>query len=429
MRSTYISFVYIFSFFISASLNLNAQEQEKYPPIFFQPNTTQIFSELYHSHELMPLKKRVSFERALYLDQSVPPGPFPLQPSNIAVFDKANEILTKFHQKIGDLELYIDFNKPPPFFYTTAGSKQLIVALVYAIAMTEPNKKFLFVEKAPFYSGHPNAVTEIFHYPNARFVAFHNPKDIKLEPGEEIVEFITSPNNPDGKFRQPETEAKIIIADLVFASSAFGSDGTGYLEKNIQWIKDARSKGKLVFSFNSASKQFGFTGSRCGYIWYPLYNEYASLIFPKFYGFISSSTVAAGTIGLEEFLNLILTFNDLMDLGKSLRFEANKSLINRHKLLSKEFLNRYPDSEIISIPGSPTFFSKVKDKRIPKMQAWQLLRDDFNVFVNNGESMGETSEYIRLNLSGISKDFIDFLNRLAGSNRYDLSSLESAQSL
>lgn len=426
MRSTYALWFTRFLFFtFSTLLSLKAQEEEKkYPPIFFQPNTTQIFSELYQSHGLMPLKKRVSFERALYLDQSVPPNPLPLQPSNTSVFDKANQILTEFHQKIGDLELYVDPNNPPPFFYTTAGSKQLIVALVYAIAIAEPNKKFVFAEKVPFYSGHPNAVTGIFHYPNARFAAFHSPKDIKLEPGEILVEFVTSPNNPDGKFHQPETEAKIIIADLVFASSAFGSDDTGYLEKNIQWIREARAKGKLVFSFNSASKQFGFTGSRCGYIWYPLYNEYAASIFPKFFGFISSSTVAAGTIGLEEFLNLMMTFNDLPDFGKSLRGEANKSLMNRHKLLAKEFLNRYPGSEIISIPGSPTFFSKVKDARIPKNQAWEILRDDFNVFVNNGETMGESSEYIRLNLSGFSKDFIDFLNRLAGPNQYDLSSLD-----
>lgn len=408
--------------FLSLFLSLNAQEENKKDtPIFFQPNTTQIFSELYEAHKLMPLEKRVSFEKALYLDQSVPPGPLPLQPSNIEVFDKANQVLTEFHKKIGDLELYVDPLKPKPFFYTATGSKQLIVALVYAIAMTEPHKKFVIAEKAPFYSGHPNAVTGIFAYPNIRFAAFHEPSDIKLQPDEVLVEFVTSPNNPDGKFRQPETDAQIIIADLVFASSAFGSDGTGYLEKNIQWLREARAKGKHIFSFNSASKQFGFTGSRCGYIWYPLYDEYASSIFPKFYGFISSSTVAAGTIGLEEFLNLIQTFVLLPDLGKSIRSEANKSLINRHELLSKEFVKRYPDSEIISIPGSPTFFAKVKDARIPKMQAWQILRDDFNVYVNNGDTMGESSEYIRLNLSGFSEGLIEFLNRLAGSPHYQLS--------
>ena len=139
-------------------------------------------------------------------------------------------------------------------------------------------KNFSFVEQAPFYLGHPNAVTGIFNYPNARFLAFHDPSEIAASPGEVLVEFVTSPNNPDGKFRKPLTQAQIIIADFVFASSAFGDDGKGYVDKNIAWIKEARSQVERVFSFNSASKQFGKTGARCGYIWYPIYDPYAALI-------------------------------------------------------------------------------------------------------------------------------------------------------
>ncbi len=137
----------------------------------------------------------------------------------------------------------MDPKKPKPFFYTASGSKHLIVALVYAIAMAEPNKKFVFVEQAPYYSGHPSAVSGIFNYPNARFQLFHDPAEIKLEPGEVLVEFVTSPNNPDGKFRKPLTNANIIIADFVFASSAFGDNGSGYISQNIEWIRQARAQG------------------------------------------------------------------------------------------------------------------------------------------------------------------------------------------
>ena len=386
--------------------------------IYFQPNTTQLFTELYQAYGFLNPPSRTVFEDALYLDQSIPPSVTPLQPSNQAIFDHTSQVLSDFHKRVNDLELYIDPNKPTPFFYTAAGSKHLIVALVYSIAMSEPNKKFLFVEQAPLYSGHPNAVSGIFHYPNARFFSFHDPSEIQLEPDEVLVEFVTSPNNPDGKFRKPLTNAQIIIADFVFASSAFGIDGTGYLDKNIEWVRQARAQGKHLFSFNSASKQFGKTGARCGYIWFPLYDTYAASIFNKFFTFISSSTVGGGTTGLEEFLNLIEVFLTLPDTGKALRNDANKSLLRRHELVETELLRHYPGSTVLSIPGSPTFFAKIKDSRIPHQQAWEVIFEDLGIVVNKGEPMGESNEFIRINLSGYSEGLVECLNRLVGHKKY-----------
>lgn len=388
------------------------------PLIYFQPNTTSLFTELYEAYGLKHLPEKTFFEDAIYLDQSAPSSILPLQPSNQIVFGHASDVLKAFHKKVGDLELYVDPHYTRSFFYTASGSKHLIVALVYAIVMSAPHKKFVFVEQAPFYSGHPNAVSDIFHYPNARFLAFHEPSEIVLEPGEELVEFVTSPNNPDGKFRKPSTDASILIADFVFASSAFGNDESGYLDSNIKWIKEARATGKHVFSFNSASKQFGKTGARCGYIWYPLHDSYAASIFQNFFGFISASTVAGGTIGLAKFLDLIKAFLEMPDTGQALRRDAKKSIMQRHILLEREFLKRYPGSTILSIPGSPTFFARVQDKRISDKRASDLLLEDLNVSVNSGESMGENDAFIRLNLCGHSQPLAELLNRLAQQEKY-----------
>ena len=385
--------------------------------LFLQPNTTQIFTELYQVYGLAHPPQRTFFENGLYLDQSVPPEVLPLQPSNQVIFDHASEVLREFHKRNNDLELYIDPEKPKPFFYTAVGSKHLLVALVYAIAMTEPEKKFLFIEEIPYYSGHPNAL-KIFSYPNARFVGFHDPAEVQPNEGEVVVEFVTSPNNPDGKFRKPHPLTQVIIGDFVFASSAFGSDGWGYNEKNIEWVREARKSGKTVFSLNSASKQFGKTGTRVGYIWYPMHDTYAASIFKKFFQFISYSTVSGGSSGLAEFLNLIKAFLDMPDNGRALRQDANKSLAERHKLVEKEILKRYPGSTITSIPGSPTFFAKIKDERIPAKKASDVLLEDIKFYVNHGELMGESNEYVRLNLSGYSEILVDFLNRLRGEKVY-----------
>lgn len=97
----------------------------------------------------------------------------------------------------------------------------------------------------------------------------------------------------------------------------------------------------------------------------------------------------------------------------------------RHELVKRELLKRYPGTLVISIPGSPTCFAKVKDPRIPDKRASDVLLEDLDVFVNNGEPMGETNEFIRLNLSGYSlnlsgysQGLVEFLNRLAGRNKY-----------
>lgn len=383
------------------------------PLLYFQPNTSPLFTELYAAHGLSPLPQKFFFDEAIYLDQSTPYVILPLQPSNQHVFGTASKVLSAFHKKVGDLELFIDPLKPAPFFYTAAGSKQLIVALVYAMAMSEPEKRFLFVEEAPFYSGHPNAVTGIFSYANARFQAFHDPSEIKRQPDEILVEFVTSPNNPDGKFRRPKTNADIIIADFVFASEAFGIDASGYLQENIAWLREARSAGKHVFSFNSASKQFGKTGCRCGYIWYPLHDDYAAAIFKKFFQFISSSTVAAGTVGLAHFLDLIEALTALPDAGSALRRQAKATIRERHALVEKAFLQNYPGSTILSEAGSPTFFAKINDERIAAKRASDILLEDLNISVNSGDTMGETAAFIRLNLCGPSSEMAELLSRLA----------------
>lgn len=88
--------------------------------------------------------------------------------------------------------------------------------------------------------------------------------------------------------------------------------------------------------------------------------------------------------------------------------------------MEKELQIRYPGSIVISIPGSPTFFSKIKNPRIPDKKASDVIFEDLAVAVNNGEPMGESNEFIRLNLSGSSQDFVTFLNRLAGQERYKI---------
>lgn len=402
-----ITIFLFFAFFTTA----NAFE----PLVYLRPNETPMFTELYQRYGLLNPPAVHVYDSSVYLGQPGEEGL--LINSSQAFFNDVDQALQAYHARINNKGLFINPQEQKNIFCPSNGSLQMIFALVYAITASEPQKNFLFVEKIPYYSFHEHAVS-YRPYPNARFQGFNDPKEIKPNPNETVVEFVTSPNNPDGTFRQPYTSAKIIIADFVFASPSYGSDGTGYIQKNLAWLAQARNEGKHVFAFNSVSKALGKPGYRLGYMWFPMTDSYAASIFHNFFSYIWKLTVGGSTPGVAEALNLMSALSALPDAGQALRNDAFKTIVKRHKILKTELLKRYPGTVVSSIEGSPTFFAKINDPETKQMPAEKLLFNTFNVAVDNGKTMGATEDFVRINLCGYSGDLAEFLNRLAGSNKY-----------
>lgn len=318
----------------------------------------------------------------------------------------------------GPLELFIDPNEKNPIFCPSNGSLQTIFGLVYAIVTSEPTKKFLFVEKIPYYSFHEHAIS-FRAYPNARFQGFHEPSEIKINADETLVEFVTSPNNPDGTFRKPFSKADIIIADFVFSSPSYGSDGSGYIKENLAWLRTARSSGKHVFVFNSVSKALGKPGYRLGYMWFPKRDPYASSIFHNFFAYDWKLTVGTATAAVANAMNLISALSAMPNAGQALRTDAYNTIVKRHELVKAELLKHYPGTEVTSIPGSPTLFAKLNSPLLSNMSGKEVMLNDLNVAVDNGNTMGASNEFIRINLCGASGDLAEFLNRLANAKKYN----------
>lgn len=403
----------MFYFWLMNWLSMPLEATTFEPLVYMRPNETPVFTEIYQRYGLLnPLAIHV-YDSSIYLGQPGKEGL--LIPSSDAFFKDVDQTLRAYHARLESQELFIADGKH--IFCPTNGSLQIIFGLVYAIATSQPEKQFLFVEKSPFYSFHEHAVS-FRAYPNARFQSFKDPSEVKLRPGEILVEFVTSPNNPDGTFRKPYTDANIIIADFVFASSSFGSDGTGYIKDNIAWVSQARNAGKHVFAFNSVSKSLGRPGFRLGYMWFPMSDSYAASIFKNFFSYTWKLTVGESTSGVAEALNLISAITALPDAGQSMRNDVYKTIVKRHNLVKSELLNRYPGTEIVSIEGSPTIFAKLKSPDIAKMTGEEILYRDLNVSVDNGQSMGQTPQFVRINLCGYSGDIAEFLNRLANKKIY-----------
>ncbi len=369
-------------------------------------NVAQIFTELYERYGILSNPPINVFENSLYLEN--------LQADSIK--QRMSDALMSYHKDEGTLDLYIDPSVPleDQVFTAGNGSTQLYKGLVYAMATSFPDRDFLFTQKIPYFSGHESAVETVFDYPNATYLGYNNPNEVPHDPGVTIVEFVTSPNNPNGAFREPETNPDIIIGDFVFTSSAFGEEGTGYLKRNLEWLKKARQDGKTIFSYNSASKQFGKTGDRYGYMWFPMNDAFAAAIFSKLNNFIAI-TVGSNLFGSANFLDLLPS---LIRCGVHLRRDANRSLKKRLKILSRAIEKRYPGSVIDTVPGSPTMFIKINDSRIPAQTGAEIIFEDTNTQVENGKAFGETDAFIRVNIMAFSKDLARFANRLVGKRKY-----------
>lgn len=369
-------------------------------------NVSQIFTELYKRYSILTNPSLDIFEDSLYLEG--------LQSSSIK--SRMNQSLRAYHASEGTLELYIDpkISKSDLSFVAGCGSTQLYKGLVYAMVTTFPEKEFLFVQKIPYFSGHEDAVKKVFPYTNATYQGYRNPKDVIRKENTIIVEFVTSPNNPNGEFRYPQTNPDVILGDFVFASASFGTSGDGYLKKNKRWLREARNAGKCVLSYNSASKQFGHTGDRLGYMWFPMYHKFAKAIFPQLNNFIAT-TVGTNLYGSSHFLDLLPA---LQEYGKSIREDANNSLQQRFHILREALRERYPGSKVETVPGSPTLFVKIKDKRLNTQTAVEVIIEDVNVEVAKGSFYGENDSFVRINIMAFSQDLATFANRLVGKDKY-----------
>ena len=382
------------------------------PIVYLTVNTGFLFTEMDERYKLTQPPPLNVVNPALYLmnESTVDTNQDP------AFSRHAGEVLGNELKLEGSYELFVDPNADTTFLTGTGGG-QIITAIPYALSRAFPNMNFLIVEKIPFFNLHRMAVVD-FSYSNVRWQGFYNPNEIVLRPGEILIEWVTSPNNPNGEFRQPVTEARIILADFVFASDTYGPNGNGYIQENLQWIRKARNEDKLVLSLDSASKHYGRPGDRIGYMWYPRNDGFGERLFPSFilglFLFGASSSTSC-----NQLLNFISLFSSLPERVRTNFFnDMNASLKKRYYVLSELLQKKYPGSTNITVAGSPTLFIKINDPRITQMDAVQVVFADTRTLGLSGIIYGDTREFVRFNLLAPSLDISTFANRLAGDDIY-----------
>lgn len=253
---------------------------------------------------------------------------------------------------------------------TGLGSTQVILGLIYAFTCCL--KKVRFYEQSPHCAIHKDLV----HLCGQEWVSTFK-QGMSIQPH---IEFVTSPNNPDGSVNVPITSAPIILWDAVYAWPWYGFT----LPKLLSHMKKACNK-RMCIPIFSFSKSLGLAGQRVGYALIPpsVQKEYPSLI-THYQHYINVTTQGTCRPG-EGICRVIATSYKEFPL-------ITERLEQRYDVVSLKLKELLPNVEILSPRGFPYMWI-----RHPNTDLYAKLLT-FGIKGTPGDNFGSSKEYVRLSL-------------------------------
>lgn len=209
-------------------------------------------------------------------------------------------------------------------------------------------------------------------------------------PSDQLLEFVTTPGNPDGFIKKPQTNAAYIIHDRVNHMPVLFNNGseeydTETLEND--WV-----------SLFSLSKFLGFSGSRVGYAFV---KDPDIARFMRYYIFMDTHGIAVdGQIRCSTALKHLLKGKNLESYTEFCR----SHLRNRWKQL-KEALEG-TKLILLNQQGSNGWL------KISVTDAEEYLWKNYRIKATYGPEYGVGKEYVRFNLLGKQNEFNELLYRL-----------------
>jgi bifunctional pyridoxal-dependent enzyme with beta-cystathionase and maltose regulon repressor activities len=275
------------------------------------------------------------------------------------------------------------------------GATQLLHAAIYALCIVHAGgrKKEKFIEASPLYFTHQTPgyldtkeLIESFKEFNAQWIDFESHQSIAFL---NLVELITSPNNPDSRYLTQETRARYIVNDRVNLWPFFMTNSQDkYLNETLE---------QDIISVFSLPKILSFSGSRVGY------------------AFISDPRVAKY---MKYFI--MLETHGLSSDGQircltALRYLIENNLVKEYiDCISEQFSTRWdlinkiiPNTEIKLLnQDGPNIWIKTPSN------AQRYLFDKYKIIATYGPEYGASDEYARLNMQCTTNEFQELLHRL-----------------
>lgn len=250
---------------------------------------------------------------------------------------------------------------------TGLGSSQVIMGLLYALSR--------LIDEVRCYEQNPSHILHqnIVNLSKEVWLSDYRSK-------QPTIEFVTSPNNPDGAIRIPISNADIILWDAVYAWPCYG-----YNLAQLVTIMNRETIGKSYIPIFSFSKSHGLAGQRLGYALIPpsIQKRYPTLI-SLYDQFTMISTM--GTCRSGEGICRVIGNN----------YKAFPSIRNtleeRYESVSSKLKALYPNIQILSPKGFPYLWIYLKD-----MNLYDILLS-YSIYVSPGNLFNSSNEYIRINL-------------------------------
>ncbi|KAL0324889.1 UNVERIFIED_CONTAM: Tryptophan aminotransferase-related protein 4 [Sesamum radiatum] len=282
-----------------------------------------------------------------------------------------------------------------------AGSTQLLNAAVYALSMNMSSPAKVVAEK-PFYPVYKEQ-TEFF---KAKQFEFHGDAS-SLRNGtsntiENVIEFVASPNNPDGNLKKAVLEGPSVKTIHDYA----------YYWPHYTAIPAPADEDLMIFTM---SKLTGHAGSRFGWAIVKDKNVYENMLQYK-------SLADSGTSKDTQLRALKLIKVVLENGGRGIYNFAYKTMRGRwtklnHVLsLSKRFkLQEIPPSFCNysrTVRGASPAFAWLKCTKEEDSNCYKVLHQEANIFGREGSSFDAENHYVRLSLVKRADEFNLLLDRL-----------------
>lgn len=267
------------------------------------------------------------------------------------------------------------------------GATQVINAYLYAVSL-QHNVKYevpLYItHKPPGYIETKDAV-EALHQPLAFWVDYAEHGSI--DPNH-LLEFVTTPSNPDGTIQEPGTKAHYVAYDRINHWSLFLQD-----DDSIIYEETLKSEDISIFSL---SKLLSFSGSRVGYAF--VKDKQIAKLMRHYIILMTHGLVRDGEYHCLQALKYLLSGN-LSDYTSWIR----KKLQVRWSAL-REAIRKTP-IQLLNKQGPNAWIQTPE-------HAYNFLLKKYQIEATYGPEYGAGDDYARINMLVKTAEFNEFIWRL-----------------
>ncbi|KAI3871474.1 hypothetical protein MKW98_011529 [Papaver atlanticum] len=293
--------------------------------------------------------------------------------------------IRKLHGMVGNA------NSTGKFMVFGAGSTQLLNAAIYALSSQDPPSPTRIVGSIPFFLVY-KSLTEFYNSKNFEWEGDTSMwKKKSLPPSVNFIEFVTSPNNPDGKLKDPVLRQGPSVKTI---------NDHAYYWPHYTAIPAPANEDLMIFTL---SKLTGHGSSRFG--WALIKDQ---VVYEKFLNYMLLNSMGL----LKVLLGDGKEFFEFGHRTTRTRWESLDKVISASKRFSLQKL----------IPGYSTYFQNItapspayawiKCEKEEDGNCYEALLRDGGIIGRSGSFFSAENRYVRLSLIKSRDDFDWLLQRM-----------------